>query len=100
VEHKGWVTRRNQIIHGRSYIKSSVLEDGCVYLCKIFGLLANWGLKQPWAYDGLSHLGLIGLPTYKTSDGKLVESLTEGLESMPRHLRQKWFTFKQELETT
>ena len=75
--HKDWVKVRNQLIHARSSITQAELEQGCVYLCEVMSKLATWGLKQSFKYDGLAHLGSIGLPTYKTADGSLTERLQE-----------------------
>ncbi len=91
--HKAWVKTRNQLIHSRSSIPPDELEQGCEYLCHVIRRIAEWGLGQSFAYDGLAHLGSIGLPTHKTAEGKLEENLKDRLDSLPGHLRKRWNYF-------
>ena len=93
--YRRWVKMRNQIIHGRSSAPSVTIEEGCVMLCSLMQRLAEWGKGQPIVYDGLAHLGSIGLPTVKTADG----SLSECLEEVKGFPRRKWKLFKLNLLT-
>ena len=99
-EHKAWVSVRNQLIHARSSIDPSELEQGCVYLCEVIQKIADWGLSQPFAYDGLAHLGTIGLPTVKTADGTLEENSADRLDDLPKHLVKNWREFLSSLSET
>ncbi len=91
-----WVAVRNQLVHGRTSVEMQLLEQGCVYLCAVIESLAAWGNDQGIAYDGLAHLGSIGLPTQKTADGSLTEHLEEeavgGIADFPR---KRWNVFKE-----
>lgn len=95
--HKDWVKVRNQLIHARSSIAPAELEQGCVYLCEVMSKLATWGLEQPFKYDGLPHLGSIGLPTSKTAEGSLEENLGDRLDALPKHLLNRWHEFLRKL---
>jgi len=95
--HKEWVKVRNQLIHARSSSPPAKLEQGCVYLCDVLQKIAEWGLKQPFAYDGLAHLGSIGLPTHKTAEGTLEENLSDRLGDLPQHLFTQWQDFMSKL---
>lgn len=92
-EHKAWVSVRNQLIHARSAIAPAELERGCVYLCELIQKIADWGLSQPFAYDGLAHLGSLGLPTHKTAEGMLEENMSDCLDELPKHLITQWRNF-------
>jgi hypothetical protein len=96
--HIFWVKIRNQLVHSRSSIEQTKIEQGCVYLCDIINKLSNWGLSQSWSYDGLVHLGSIGLPTSKTAEASLEENLSERLDSVPKHLLKQWQRFLERLE--
>jgi hypothetical protein len=96
-EHKLWVKVRNQIMHARSSIAPAELEQGCVYLCDVLQKIAEWGLKQPFSYNGLAHLGSIGLPTMKTAEGTLEENLSDRLDELPKHLVKQWRDFVSKL---
>ena len=95
--HKDWVKVRNQLIHARSSIAPAELEQGCVYICEVMSKLATWGLEQPFKYDGLAHLGSVGLPTSKTAEGSLEENLGERLDALPKHLLNRWHEFLRKL---
>lgn len=95
--HKDWTKVRNQLVHARSSIAPAKLEQGCIYLCEVMSKLATWGLEQPFKYDGLAHLGSIGLPTSKTAEGSLEENLGERLDALPKHLLNRWHKFLREL---
>lgn len=95
-EHKVWVSVRNQLIHARSSFDPNKLEQGCLYLCDVLQKIANWGLNRSFAYDGLSHLGSIGLLTARTAEGALQESLSDRLDELPRHLVKQWHDFVSE----
>ncbi len=92
--HQSWVTVRNQLVHGRSSVEPAQLELGCVYLCSVIQAMAAWGLTQVSPYDGLSHLGSIGLPTYKSADGSLSERLEEIVGDVPQFPIKRWEVFR------
>jgi hypothetical protein len=92
-EHKAWVGVRNQLIHARSSIHPAELEQGCVYLCEVLQKIGDWGLSQSFAYDGLAHLGSVGLPTHKTAEGRLEENISDRLDELPKHLVKQWREF-------
>lgn len=92
--HLEWVSVRNQLVHGRGSVEPSRLEEGCVYLCTVIQTIAVWAKTSMIAYDGLAHLGSIGLPTYKWADGSLVEQLEEIKDDIPNFPRKKWEAFK------
>lgn len=96
-EYKAWNRIRNQVIHGLSSITPAVLEQGCVAICKIICLLAQWGSGQSIGYDGLAHLGSIGLPTIKTADGSLTEILDEVKDNIKGFSEKRWIAFKEKL---
>jgi hypothetical protein len=93
-----WVRLRNQLAHGRGAAPKKRLEEGCVFLCGIIAALAAWGKAQPIGYDGLTHLGTIGLPTCKTADGSITDRLEELADEIPSFLTKKWERFKGEME--
>jgi hypothetical protein len=92
-----WVSLRNQLVHGRGATSKQLLEEGSVFLCGIIASLAVWGKAQPIGYDGLAHLGSIGLPAFKTADGGLTDRLEELADEMPKLPKKKWEHFKVEM---
>lgn len=96
--YRRWQITRNQLIHGRSFIDNVELELGCVAICDFIRCLADWGRNQPLLYDGLAHLGSIGLPTYKTAKGSLEEVLEEVKDSIHAFPEKRWSVFKKKLE--
>ena len=95
--YKRWQGVRNQVVHGRSSIDPVELEQGCVAICEVIGRLAKWGSDQSIEYDGLAHLGSIGLPTLKTADGSLVDILDEVKDSIRGFSEKRWVAFKEKL---
>jgi peptidoglycan/xylan/chitin deacetylase (PgdA/CDA1 family) len=93
-QYKDWVALRNSLIHGRSTAPGEQLEEGCVFLCRAIEALAAWGQSQPMAYDGIRHLGSIGIPTYKTADGSLTDRLEEIADEVPGFSGKRWERFK------
>ena len=92
--YQSWKGIRNQLIHARSHIELSTLEDGSVYLCEVISKLATWGKSQSINYDGLEHLGSIGIPTLRNADGRLIESIERSEVLIPQHLIAKWNELK------
>lgn len=97
-QYKDWVVLRNSLIHGRSTAPAEKLEEGCVFLCRAIEALAAWGQSQPMAYDGISHLGSIGIPTYKTADGSLTDLLEEIADEVPGFPGNRWERFKADMQ--
>jgi hypothetical protein len=95
---KDWVALRNSLIHGRSTAPGGQLEEGCVFLCRAIEALVAWGRAQPMAYDGISHLGSIGIPTYKTADGSLTDRLEEVADDVPGFPGKRWERFKADMQ--
>ncbi|MCG2576265.1 hypothetical protein LZ012_04580 [Dechloromonas sp. XY25] len=95
--YQEWVSLRNQLVHGRGTAQKQRLEEGCVFLCEIIAALAAWGKVQSIGYDGLVHLGTIGLPTCETAEGGLNERLEELADEIPKFLAKKWGRFKAEM---
>jgi hypothetical protein len=95
--HKDWVKVRNQLIHGKSSLAAAELEQGCIYLCEVMSKLATWGLNQSFKYDGLAHLGSIGLPTSKTAEGNLKENLGDRLDALSKYRLNRWQEFLRKL---
>lgn len=98
-DYRQWAVLRNTLIHGRASAPRQRLEDGCVFLCGAIESLATWGRVQPVNYDGINHLGSIGIPTYKTADGSLTDRLEEIAEYIPDFPNKKWEKFKAEMQT-
>jgi hypothetical protein len=96
-EYWTWVKLRNTLIHGRSSASPQRLEDGCVFLCSAIESLATWGKDQPIHYDGIDHLGSIGIPTYQPADGSLTDHLEEVAEDISYFPKKKWEHFKAEM---
>ncbi len=92
--HSEWTKIRNQLVHGRGSIEAARLEEGCVYLCSVIEAISRWAKASSIAYDGLAHLGSIGLPTYKTADGSLGDRLEEVKGDIPGFPNKKWEVFK------
>jgi hypothetical protein len=92
-----WLRLRNHLVHGRGTEPKQRLEEGCVYLCGIIAALAAWGKTQSIGYDGLAHLGTIGLPACKTADGSLTDRLEELSDEIPKFPTKKWERFKAEM---
>ena len=97
-DYKEWSNQRNMLISGRSTLPNSILEEGCLFLCKVIIAVAQWGQAQATGYHGLSHLGSIGLPTYKTEDGHPMECLEEMRQERPSLPNLKWDDFKMFME--
>ena len=98
-EYKDWIYVRNQLVHARSHILPDKLEDGCVYMCGIINKLAKWGVKQSGLkYDGIHHMGSIGIPTYKTSEGRLAVSIDEVRSEIENFPKKKWEKFQKEIQ--
>jgi hypothetical protein len=93
-EYQAWVDLRNTLIHGRSSTPSQRLEDGCVFLCSAIESLSSWGKTQLIHYDGIDHLGSIGIPTCKTADGSLTDRLEEVADDIQNFPLKKWELFK------
>lgn len=93
--HQYWVSVRNQLIHARSSCEPTQLEQGCIYLTQVMVKFAEWGKSQPLAYDGLAHLGSIGLPTRATADGSACEALDEASRKIERFPKRRWEALKQ-----
>lgn len=93
-EFSKWVGIRNQLVHGKGEVEGAVLEQGCVFVCEAMARLAEWGLAQSIAYDGLAHLGSIGLPTLKMADGSLSDRLEEVAGEIPAFPNGRWEAFK------
>jgi|APTNR8051073442_1049403.scaffolds.fasta_scaffold04964_7 hypothetical protein len=96
-EFSKWVGVRNQLVHGKGTYEIALLEQGCVLVCDAIARLAVWGLAQPLAYDGLAHLGSIGLPTLKTADGRLSHRLEEVPDEIPTFPTRRWEALKCQL---
>ena len=92
-----WQHIRNQVIHGRSSNAPAELEQGCVAICETINRLAQWGLLQPIGYDGLAHLDSIGLPTLKTTDGSLTETLDVVKDSIKAFPAKSWMELNEKL---
>jgi hypothetical protein len=97
-QYKNWVSLRNSLIHGRSTAPVEHLEEGCVFLCRAIEALVAWGQSQPMVYNGISHLGSIGIPTYKTSDGSLTDRLEEIPDEVPGFPGNRWERFRADLQ--
>lgn len=97
-DYRDWVALRNQLVHGRASAPRQRLEEGCIYLCHAINALMEWGKNQPFGYDGLSHLGTIGIPTYKTADDKLTDRLEEVANEIPNFPVKRWNQFKAEMK--
>ena len=97
-QFKYWVALRNRLVHSRFSAAGSQLEEGCVFLCGAIEALAAWGQSQPMAYDGIRHLGSIGIPTYKTADGSLTDRLEEIADEVPGFPGKRWERFKAEMQ--
>jgi hypothetical protein len=95
--YRSWGELRNTLTHGRASAPRQRLEDGCVFMCSTIQSLADWGKAQPIQYDGIAHLGSIGIPTYKTADGSLTDRLEEVADEIPNFPNKKWEQFKAEM---
>lgn len=92
-EYQAWGSVLTQLIHARFSSDPDELEQGCIYLCDGIQKIADWGLSQQFAYDGLTHLGSIGLSTRKTAEGPLEENISDCLDELPEHLVTQWRDF-------
>ena len=97
-EYAEWREVRDHIVHGRFFDQPSELEAGCVYLVNVLDQLASWGEGQAIPYDGLAHLGSIGLPTHVSAGGNVTdvpEDATGDMDAFARDAkrRQKWEQF-------
>jgi hypothetical protein len=97
-DYDAWRRTRNQVIHGRSSTVSAELEQGSVAICEMVGCLAKWGCSQKIGYDGLTHLGSIGLPTVNTADGRLSDVLDNVKDDIQSFPSKRWAAFKSFLE--
>lgn len=92
-----YVKIRSQIIHAREHVSPNELEKGCIGICQFINRLAKWGKSQSLSYNGLAHLGSIGLPTIKKADGDLGEKLEEMESKIKNFPRNKWLKLKKKL---
>lgn len=92
--HQSWVIVRNQLVHGRSSVEPAQIEEGCVYLCNVIQAIAAWGLTQVTPYDGLVHLGSIGLRTYILADGSFTDQLEDVASDITQFPNKHWEAFK------
>lgn len=92
--HKEWVRLRNQLVYGRSVAPRELLEAGCLYMCRALESLAALGMSQPIMYDGLAQLAAIGIPTYKTADGKQTDRLEEIAGDIAGSQSERWESLK------
>jgi hypothetical protein len=97
VDNQFWQHVRNQVTHGRSSISSAELEMGCFAICGIISRLAKWGREQSIGFDGLEHLGSIGLSTVNTANGSLAETLEDVKENVKAFPSNRWVEFKEKL---
>jgi hypothetical protein len=89
--HKEWMTILKQLAHGRAYVSSKRLEEGCVYLCRVLENIATWGrMYQAIQYDGITPLGSIGITTETTADGNMSDRLEELGHGTPKCLNEEW----------
>ncbi|MEI6837230.1 MAG: hypothetical protein WCK56_05460 [Alcaligenaceae bacterium] len=98
--YKNLVRMRNQLMHGRSTASTAMLEQGCTSLCRIVESLANWGMSQSIRYDGISHLGTIGIPTYKTADGNLTDRIDDIADDIAGFPVKRWERLKEDMSKT
>jgi len=97
-QYKDLVALRNSLINSGSSAAGAQLEKSCIFLCSATDKLALWGKSEPISYDGISHLGSIGIPTYKTADGTLFDKLVEIADKIPNFPSRRWGQFKAEIE--
>ena len=95
--YKNLVLMRNQLVHGRSTAPTAMLEQGCTSICRIVESLAKWGMTQSIRYDGISHLGTIGIPTYKTVNGELTDRLDDIADDFAGLPVKRWERLKQDM---
>ncbi len=98
VQYHYWVALRNNLIHGRSTASSNELENGSVFFCRAIEALVAWGQSQPMAYDGISHLGSNGIPTYRIGDSSFIDLLEELADKTPIFSRKRWEKLKAEMQ--
>jgi hypothetical protein len=96
-EYQAWFKILKTLIHGRSSGPSQRLQDGCVFLCSAIESLSSWGKAHPIQYDGIDHLGSIGIPTSKTADGSLTDRLEEVADDINDFPLKKWEQFKADI---
>jgi hypothetical protein len=96
-QYKDLVALRNSLINSGSSAAGEHFEKGCVLLCCAMDKLAAWGKSQPISYDGMSHLGSIGIPTYKTANGTMYDKLEEIAVKTPNFPSKRWVQFKAEI---
>lgn len=97
-QYKDWVALRNSLTHGRSTAPGGQLEEGSLFLCRTIERLVAWGRSQPMGYDGISHLGSIGVPTYETADGSLTDRLEEIANEVSGFSGKRWARFKADMQ--
>jgi hypothetical protein len=93
-----WIKLRNQLIHGRASASRERLKEGAIFLCQGIQGLAAWGECQPISFDGIKHLGSIGIPTCKTAEGNLSDRLEELAEDIQNFPKTRWQRFKTQIQ--
>ena len=92
-EYRAFHTLGNQIIHARSMISSTKLEDGCVAICSYIGQMSQWALSHPFSYSGLTTLDTIDFSILDTNEECLDETLDVNADERKCFNDERWRAF-------
>lgn len=92
--YQQWSLLRNLLTSGYVSATRQQLEDGCKFLCNVIESLGAWGNRQIINFDGIDSLEFIGIQTYKTKGGSLVDLIVESVSGTPNCSRDKWEQLK------
>ncbi|MBT5716894.1 MAG: hypothetical protein HOI70_08280, partial [Opitutae bacterium] len=98
-EYKHWKDKLNQINRGFTSASSDVLENGCLFLCRVISKFAEWGKLQSWNYDGLAELSYIGFPNIEFPEGKTNSEIVEPKINFHGSYKSKWESLKKSYQS-
>ena len=88
-DYQQWLAIRNQLIQGRGSIHTQKLEEGCLYLCRVFDAVTSWGKACPGIlYDGMAQLGRIGSLTNEGTEDKESDDILNFKENRWREFKK------------
>ena len=92
--HAKWLVIRSQLNYGKEGFSSELLKEGCIYIIQVITCVSDWGLLQPFCYNGLANLDSIGLISCKTAGGDPFDHCDHITDESLSSSIQRWASFK------